>query len=137
MRTNIGTADRILRFITGTIFTLIGVYFSSGFLVLAGLFTLFEALSSWCVLYQIIGKNTCPLPYKKNSFPYLRVLVLGWFILFVAIILNFIAESVQFKTWYDLLNSPNLKLNFDNLIFLFFFYPIAIGVTAYFFLKSK
>lgn len=26
-----------------------------------GLFALYEALASWCALYQLIGKNTCPL----------------------------------------------------------------------------
>jgi Protein of unknown function (DUF2892) len=33
--------------------------------LIAGLFTLFEALMSWCVLYQILGKSECPVKKKK------------------------------------------------------------------------
>lgn len=134
---NIGKSDRVLRFVSGILFTLLGVFLSSGLLVIAGLFTIFEALSSWCVFYQLIGKNTCLVKSKKTVFPFLKILVLGFLILLVAIIFNFLADSINFNTWYDIFTAPNLKLSLDNIIFLFVVYPLAMGITAYFFLKSK
>lgn len=61
MQKNIGTPDRILRFLIAL--ALFGLAFWSHSWVLAafGLFTLYEALASWCVLYQLFGINSCKI----------------------------------------------------------------------------
>jgi hypothetical protein len=60
MKKNIGKPDRILRLIVGLILLAMAYWNMSWILLLAALFTLFEALMSWCILYQILGKNSCP-----------------------------------------------------------------------------
>jgi hypothetical protein len=61
MRKNIGTADRLLR-LAIAIALLLYAYFKMSWLAFfGGAFVFFEALFSWCILYQILGKNSCPL----------------------------------------------------------------------------
>ena len=55
---NLGTRDRIFRFIGALVFLGLAYWLSSWLLLAAGLFTLFEALFSWCILYQILGKSS-------------------------------------------------------------------------------
>lgn len=57
---NIGTVDRILRLILGMGFLALAWWQSSWILLAIGLFCLYEAIASWCVLYAILGKNSCP-----------------------------------------------------------------------------
>lgn len=59
MKKNIGTPDRLLRLAIAMILLLLAYWKWSWILLIAGLFVLFEAISSWCVLYQILGKNSC------------------------------------------------------------------------------
>ncbi|HEY5236296.1 MAG TPA: DUF2892 domain-containing protein [Rhabdochlamydiaceae bacterium] len=60
MKKNIGKPDRILRLIVGILLLGWAYWQMSWVLLVLGLFTLFEALMSWCILYQILGKNSCP-----------------------------------------------------------------------------
>jgi hypothetical protein len=64
-RKNIGTTDRIIRLMIGIV-AFIGALFAesvliAGVLALLGLFCLFQALTSWCLFYMLIGKRTCPI----------------------------------------------------------------------------
>lgn len=61
MKKNIGTTDRIIRLILALIIFTFAFLNKNWILAIAGLFVLYEALSSWCVLYAIIGRNTCPV----------------------------------------------------------------------------
>lgn len=61
MKKNIGTADRLIRLALAIILLFCAWWFSSWIALGLGLFTLYEAAASWCVLYQILGKNSCPL----------------------------------------------------------------------------
>ena len=64
MKSNMGTTDRIIRLILA-VFLLVYAYNQASWLALGGsLFTFYEATASWCVLYQLMGKNTCPLTRK-------------------------------------------------------------------------
>jgi hypothetical protein len=58
---NIGKYDKILRLVIwlGLLFWAITTSWSPWLLFFSG-FTLFEALFSWCGLYAVLGKNTCP-----------------------------------------------------------------------------
>jgi len=64
MKSNMGTTDRVIRLVLA-ILLLIYAYSQSSWLAFGGsLFTFYEAGASWCVLYQLMGKNTCPLAKK-------------------------------------------------------------------------
>ncbi len=64
MNRNMGTTDRVIRLILA-VFLLAYAYSQGSWLAFGGsLFTFYEASASWCVLYQLIGKNTCPLSKK-------------------------------------------------------------------------
>ncbi len=60
MKKNIGKPDRILRLIAGILLLVWAYVQMSWVLLILGLFTLFEAYMSWCILYQILGKSSCP-----------------------------------------------------------------------------
>ncbi|MCD1294616.1 DUF2892 domain-containing protein [Methanocella sp. CWC-04] len=64
MKRNIGTADRMIRLILGLILVAMGIYvwgLPGMLLILAGLFSVYESIAGWCVLYALLGKNTCPV----------------------------------------------------------------------------
>ena len=140
---NIGSADRIIRLILGVILIALGIGSINPVLMIAGIFSVYEAVSSWCVFYAILGRNTCPLKKKKST---VHVVFLnGIIILLTAIVLNFIAQSVGIETWYGLLENavvvsffPALKaLDLFASIFLFFLYPFLLGTTSFLFLKHS
>jgi hypothetical protein len=57
---NIGKKDRLLR-LAGAMALLGYAYWQSSWIALAAsAFVFFEATMSWCILYQILGKNSCP-----------------------------------------------------------------------------
>lgn len=66
MTKNIGTFDRIMRLIIGIILGVFAVIVAAALWVkivlgILALFCFYEALASWCLFYQLIGKNTCPI----------------------------------------------------------------------------
>ena len=58
MKKNMGGIDRVLRLIFGVICAYLGFKLNIAFFVLA-LFAFYEAFSSWCVLYEVMGISTC------------------------------------------------------------------------------
>lgn len=65
MKKNIGTRDRIMRLVMGVVCIAVALLFVSSMLgktllILVGVFCVFQAAMSWCLWYQITGKNTCP-----------------------------------------------------------------------------
>jgi hypothetical protein len=65
MQKNIGPEDRIFRLVIAILLFVYAIWQSSLIATLLGFFVLYEALASWCVLYQLLGKNTCPI--KKDD----------------------------------------------------------------------
>jgi hypothetical protein len=64
---NIGTTDRVLR-LTMAVLLLLYAWWEGSWLVLAfSLFVFYEALASWCIVYQILGKNSCPLQDRDKQ----------------------------------------------------------------------
>ncbi len=66
MKKNIGTFDRVVRLIIGVILLVIALFAVTALwlkvlVIILAIFTFYEALSSWCLFYQLIGKNTCPV----------------------------------------------------------------------------
>lgn len=68
MKKNIGFYDRLVRLILG-LCVIVAAYFIAvrlniiaGIIVaLIGLFSIYEAVAGWCILYKIMGVNTCPI----------------------------------------------------------------------------
>ncbi|MGB7977765.1 MAG: DUF2892 domain-containing protein [Chlamydiales bacterium] len=60
MKKNIGPMDRLIRLGVAIALFVLAYLNVSWILLLIGAFVLFEALFSWCFLYQILGKNSCP-----------------------------------------------------------------------------
>lgn len=69
MKKNIGTKGRLLRLLIAIALFLLAWWQTSWIALGFGLFTLFEALASWCVLKQFMGKDTCEVDkdYPKNG----------------------------------------------------------------------
>jgi hypothetical protein len=68
MEKNIGFNDRLARLILGlcaiiaAFFIAVKVNVLAGIIVaLLGVFTIYEALAGWCILYKVMGINTCPI----------------------------------------------------------------------------
>ncbi len=64
MKKNIGTPGRIIRFAIALILLFLAYQRESWILLGFGLFTLYEALASWCVVYALLGINSCPINKK-------------------------------------------------------------------------
>jgi hypothetical protein len=60
MRRNINRADRLLRLAIALLLLGLAYWQWSWLLLAASLFVFFEALFSWCILYQLLGKSSCP-----------------------------------------------------------------------------
>jgi hypothetical protein len=58
---NIGMKDRVVRLLLALFLLFIGVWLWIPAMMLIAGFVFYEAVSSWCVLYAAMGKNTCPI----------------------------------------------------------------------------
>lgn len=61
-----GLLDRGIRFLLGLILLVLAWYWSSWILLFFALFCFYEAYASWCVMYHIIGRNTCAYDRDKK-----------------------------------------------------------------------
>lgn len=61
MKKNIGTADRLYRAAISVMLFSIAWWWNSWIIAGFGIFTAYEALAGWCVIYKLLGKNSCPL----------------------------------------------------------------------------
>lgn len=61
MKKNIGTQDRLIRALVGIVALGLSWWFSSWLFFAVALFSFYEAAVGWCALYQLLGKNSCPL----------------------------------------------------------------------------
>jgi hypothetical protein len=129
MKQNLGLADRLLRLVLGVGFLAVGVSTGSGIAVIGGLFSIYEAVASWCVFYQLIGRNTCPLPSARRHLELLELLMQGLVIFIVALLMNILATFLQWESWYTFLQNPK-TLSLDNYLFLFIVYPLGLGLSA-------
>lgn len=60
MKKNIGTVDRLIRLAIAIALFVFAYLKSSWILLLVGGVVLFEVLFSWCILYWLLGKSSCP-----------------------------------------------------------------------------
>jgi hypothetical protein len=64
MKKNLNKKGRLLRLFIAIVLFVLAYYRSSWQLFSAGMFVLFEAAFSWCIFFQLIGKNSCHI--KRN-----------------------------------------------------------------------
>lgn len=64
MKKNIGTSGRLLRFAIALALLFFAYQNRSWILIAASLFVFYEALASWCIIYQFLGINSCPTQKK-------------------------------------------------------------------------
>lgn len=65
LQKNIGLPGRIWRLSVAVGLLALAYWKGSYLAFFASLFTFFEAFFSWCIVYQILGKNSCPIKKKK------------------------------------------------------------------------
>ncbi|MCB2213416.1 DUF2892 domain-containing protein [bacterium] len=58
MNANMGSADRIIRFVLGVLIIAVGIYYKSWWGAI-GIIPLATALIRWCPLYLPFGISTC------------------------------------------------------------------------------
>ncbi len=64
LKSNIGTPGRLLR-LALAIGLLIYAWWASSWIALGfALFTFYEVFAGWCIIYQLLGKNSCPIDKK-------------------------------------------------------------------------
>jgi Protein of unknown function (DUF2892) len=51
--------------VLGLLLLFCAFWIMSWIVLIMAVFVLFEALMSWCVIYQILGKNSCRIKSKK------------------------------------------------------------------------
>ena len=62
---NIDKSGRILRFVIAVLLLVYAIGYGSWLALLGSIFVFFEALRGWCALYQLLGKNSCPIDPKE------------------------------------------------------------------------
>jgi len=63
---NLDTAGRVIRCIIALLLLVYAVWQGSWIALIASIFTFFEVYCSWCVVYQFLGINSCPLNKNKR-----------------------------------------------------------------------
>lgn len=63
---NLDKNGKLLRLGIGCVLLGLSMYYNSIILLLVALFTFFEALFSWCVIYALLGKSSCPIDREKK-----------------------------------------------------------------------
>ncbi|MBS0625688.1 MAG: DUF2892 domain-containing protein [Verrucomicrobia bacterium] len=61
---NIGKRDRLIRLGIAVALLAYAYWRGSWLALAASAFVFFEAAASWCIFYQLIGKNSCPIKKK-------------------------------------------------------------------------
>jgi len=69
IKPNLGARDRAIRSLITVALALLAIWLNSWLIGLIALFVLFETMMSWCVIYQLLGKNTCPLQTPPKISP--------------------------------------------------------------------
>lgn len=144
---NIGTSDRILRLIFG-ILLLAFAWWQTTWLAFAfALFTFYEALTSWCVFFHLIGKNTCPVnlrtPLDHNNLDSRRLALAGGIVwglsMFVLTILSLYTNYAA--PWLQLVGSiyPGYTISWEGSIIglVYGFIDAAVGLFLLAWLYNK
>lgn len=64
---NLGVSGRLLRLSIAILLLIFAIWQKSWIVLGVSLFVFFEALMSWCVLYQLLGKSSCPIDSNSKK----------------------------------------------------------------------
>lgn len=64
---NIGSQGKIIRLIFAILLLIYSIWQKSWIALIFSIFTFFEAFMSWCIVYQMLGKNSCPIESNKED----------------------------------------------------------------------
>ena len=64
---NLNRFGRILRLSIACLLLILAIWQRSWIIFLFSVFTFFEAFMSWCIVYQLLGKNSCPIETDQNK----------------------------------------------------------------------
>ncbi len=64
---NIGTSGRIFRLTIAILLFIFAIWQKSWIALILSLFTFFEALMSWCIVYQLLGKSECQVEANQKE----------------------------------------------------------------------
>lgn len=64
LKKNLNASGRIVRLLIAIALFAYALWKMSWIAFLAALFVLFESIMSWCVIYQLLGKSSCPIKKK-------------------------------------------------------------------------
>lgn len=67
MTSNLNRSDRVLRFIIALLLLTYAGWQNSRIALTLSLFIFFEVYMNWCVIYQLLGINHCPIKKKDKS----------------------------------------------------------------------
>ena len=62
---NLNDTGRIIRLLIAVLLFAYAIWQHSWIAAAFGVFTLAEAYLSWCVIYQLLGWNSCPIDKRK------------------------------------------------------------------------
>ena len=68
---------------------------------------------------------------------FIKSLIIGYGILLIAIVLNFLAIKFGIKTWNEFLTKGVSNLSFLDVTFLFIIYPLILGAIAFILFKVE
>lgn len=67
LKKNLDRSGRIFRFVIATLLLIFAIWQKSWVILMISLFVFFEAFMSWCVMYQLLGKSSCPIDSDCNQ----------------------------------------------------------------------
>lgn len=132
---NIGSLDRLLRFVTALALFVYAFYFHSWVALFFALFTLYEVFASWCIIYQLLGKNTCQLSQNVNQqdvfATFLRYALAARFLASVADRMGWWGDkNTPFIIWGNMNNFENYMAVINPFIPTSWIPSIAWGITG-------
>lgn len=110
MKKNLDQNGRLLRFIVAILLLGYAIWQKSWLAGVASIFVFYEALAGWCLFYQLIGKNTCPISTDDASSEgsedkFVKFLICQFLCVGVGVTASWLMrESVT--TWYLTLKKP-------------------------------
>lgn len=67
IKPNLGARDRLIRSFITVGLAMLAIWLNSWLIALITLLALFESMTSWCIIYQILGKNSCSMKTPVNN----------------------------------------------------------------------
>ncbi len=64
---NMGTLDRVIRFVLAVAVTVVAIFFQLYELLILSVFLVFTVVTSFCGVYKLFGLKTCPNEVQQDK----------------------------------------------------------------------